>query len=369
MPAYDLICLSHLRWNFVYQRPHHLMTRFARQHRVFFLEEPIWDAESPHLAIQDVNGVHVAVPHLPPGADPVAGQRALLDDLLEREETNDVVLWYYTPMALPFSRHLAADAVIYDCMDELSAFAEAPRDLPVLERELLARADLVFTGGQSLYERKQKLHPATHCFPSSVDVAHFARARRDQETPADVAGIPGPQIGFFGVIDERMDLDLLAEIAARRPEWQLMMIGPTAKIDPAGLPRAANIHYLGRKGYEDLPSYLSGWDVAILPFARNEATRYISPTKTPEYLAAGKPVVSTPIQDVVQPYGEEGLVRIADTPADFVAAIDGLLAEDPTLRRSRADRFLRTLSWDRTWSEMNALIDDVLAENEEAVGV
>ncbi|HZU13756.1 MAG TPA: glycosyltransferase family 1 protein [Chloroflexota bacterium] len=369
MLSYDLICLSHLRWDFVYQRPHHLMSRFARDHRVFYLEEPVWGANEAHLTMESRNGVHVVAPHLPHGADPVENQRALLDDLLEREECTDLVLWYYTPMAVPFSQHLAADAVIYDCMDELSAFVLAPPELRLLERELLSRADLVFTGGRSLYERKQRRHRATYCFPSSVDVTHFAQARGRHGVPDDAAGIPSPQIGFFGVIDERMDLDLLGAIANRRPDWHLVMIGPTAKIDPDTLPAAPNVHYLGPKRYDDLPTYLATWDVAILPFAHNEATRYISPTKTPEYLAAGKPVVSTSIRDVVHPYAENGLVAIADNPDTFIAAIDALLTEEPALRRARADRFLQTLSWDRTWSEMNALINEVLAENVEVMNV
>ena len=183
---------------------------------------------------------------------------------------------------------------------------------------MLARADLVFTGGQSLYEAKRGQHPRVFAFPSSVDAAHFARARRATDDPADQAAIPHPRLGFFGVIDERMDLDLLAAIADARPDWHLVIIGPVVKVDPASYRERANIHYLGKKDYQELPGYLAGWDVALLPFAINESTRFISPTKTPEYLAAGKPVVSTPIRDVVRPYGMRGLVHIAATADDFV---------------------------------------------------
>jgi UDP-galactopyranose mutase len=200
-----------------------------------------------------------------------------------------------------------------------------------------------------------------HAFPSSVDVAHFASARKSQDDPDDQAGIPHPRLGFFGVIDERLDIDLLGAVAQLRPDWHLILIGPVAKIDPASLPLAANIHYLGAKKYEELPSYLAGWDVALLPFARNEATRFISPTKTPEYLAAGKPVVSTSIRDVVRPYGVKGLARIADTPDAFVAAIEAALAEDSSERLRDVDAFLTQMSWDGTWTRMYRLVTAALS--------
>jgi UDP-galactopyranose mutase len=205
--------------------------------------------------------------------------------------------------------------------------------------------------------------------PSSVDVDHFATARRCKEDPADQAGIAHPRLGFFGVLDERLDIPLLAGIAEAKPDWQFVMIGPVVKIDPADLPKRANIHYLGPKSYTELPRYIAGWDVALLLFARNEATRYISPTKTPEYLAAGKPVVSTSIRDVVNPYGESGLVRIADAAPEFVAACEGALAESPGARRARADNFLRNTSWDRTWSKTALLLKAVLDREAQPVRV
>jgi UDP-galactopyranose mutase len=259
---------------------------------------------------------------------------------------------------LQFTRHLRPRAVVYDCMDELSAFRGASPLLRGLESELMSRADLVFTGGQSLYEAKRGLHPSVYAFPSSIDAEHFASARDVSEEPADQTGLPHPRLGFFGVVDERFDIGLLDEVARLRPEWQLVIIGPVVKIDPASLPRRDNIHYLGMKSYEELPAYLSGWDVALLPFALNESTRFISPTKTPEYLAAGKPVVSTSIRDVVRPYGQEGLVHIADTPAEFVAACEAALGEDASSRQEKVDAFLAQTSWDRTWADMSALIKE-----------
>src|SRR5215203_3623919 len=363
-PTPDLICLSHLRWNFVFQRPQHLLTRCARDRRVFFVEEPLFQPGiEPRLRIELSGSVRVIVPELPEGIgenEAIAAQRDLLEQCIEAQQISEYVLWYYTPMALPFTDHLSPVAVVYDCMDELSAFKGAPTILKAREAELMRRAALVLTGGQSLFEAKRHQHPNIHPFPSSVDVAHFAQARRITTEPQDQAPIPHPRLGFFGVIDERMDIDLLDGVAAARPDWHLVMLGPVVKIDPDSLPHRANIHYLGSKRYEELPQYLAGWDVALLPFARNEATRFISPTKTPEYLAAGKPVVSTSIRDVVRPYGQQGLVRIADDVPAFVAACAAAMKEDASSRVTQADAFLRQTSWDGTWRRIRVLVDRAL---------
>ncbi|OUL19050.1 UDP-galactopyranose mutase [Nostoc sp. RF31YmG] len=363
----DIICLSHLRWNFVYQRPQHLLSRCAQGKRVFFIEEPIFSPEPlGRLEInEDGSGVVVVVPHLPEGLSQEAidaDLQLLIDGLFAEQKINKYICWYYTPMAIGFTRHLQPQAVVYDCMDELSAFHGASPTLKNYEAELFNRADLVFTGGQSLYESKVNQHPNVYAFPSSVDVPHFAQARTIQE-PADQAHIPHPRLGFFGVIDERMDIELLRGIADSRPDWHLVIIGPVVKIDPATLPQRENIHYLGSKDYKQLPAYLAGWDLAMLPFARNESTRFISPTKTPEYLAAGRPVVSTSIRDVVRPYGDSKLVRIADTVSEFVAAAELAMQEDTRESEwlSRVDAFLEKISWDRTWASMMKLIDSAIA--------
>jgi glycosyltransferase involved in cell wall biosynthesis len=360
----DLLCFSHLRWNFVFQRPQHLLTRCARRRRVFFFEEPLFDTHGPRLTVTcDPSGVIVAVPHLPTGLHPEAiatELTALVDGLIAGEHIESYVAWYYTPMALAFSQHLEPGAVVYDCMDELSGFAGAPPGLEAAERALLMAADVVFTGGQSLYESKRGLHGSVHAFPSSVDVAHFARARQQRPDPADQAAIGRPRVGFFGVLDERLDIELVSGASAARPDWHFVFIGPVAKVDPERLPKAANIHYLGPKSYGELPDYIAGWDVAWLPFARNESTRFISPTKTPEYLAAGRPVVSTSIRDVVRPYGELGLARIADTADQTVGAVESALAEPAAVRQPAADAFMAGMSWDSTWDSMWRLVEEVL---------
>jgi UDP-galactopyranose mutase len=365
----DLLCLSHLRWDFVFQRPQHLLTRCAKTQRVFHVEEPICSADEPGLEVRlESSGVHVVVPHLPEGLseeESIHCQRLLLQKLFQDYAIGDYVQWFYTPMALPLVQALPEPlACVYDCMDELSAFKNAPKALLEREKQLLERADVVFTGGQALYEAKRSLHHNIHPFPSSVDTAHFGQARRPTDDPADQANIPRPRLGFFGVIDERMDLRLLEAVAQMRPDWQLVMVGPVVKIEQADLPRLPNIHYLGGKSYAELPRYIAGWDVAIMPFAKNESTRFISPTKTPEYLAAGKPVVSTSIRDVVRPYSVQGLAHIADTPSDFVEACESCLRESHERWLRRADAFLARLSWDKTWAEMQAHIERAVAGNQ-----
>jgi UDP-galactopyranose mutase len=285
-------------------------------------------------------------------------QRDLLAQFLEEQDIRRPILWYYTPMALAFTDGLPVAATVYDCMDELSAFAGAPPAMLERERELFRRADIVFTGGYRLYEAKRAHHPQVHAFPSSVDVDHFRHARGPLPEPADQAMIPRPRIGHYAVLDERLDTDLLAAVADARPDWQLVLIGPVVKIRPESLPQRPNIHYLGPKLYGELPAYLAGWDATFMPFALNEATRFISPTKTPEYLAAGRPVVSTPICDVVRTWGERGLVHIAATPEEAVAALEAALAADGNRGAwlAEVDRALATTSWDETFARMRALI-------------
>jgi UDP-galactopyranose mutase len=370
MPA-DLVCLSHLRWGFVYQRPQHLLSRFAKHQRVFFVEEPVSTNGAPRVDIRrcEDTGVYICVPQIADGLGRASRDtimKLLLNNMLVENGISDYVLWYYTPMALSFSTHLQPRLTVFDCMDELSLFKGAPQEMKDREAELLSRADVVFTGGQSLYEAKVGRHQNLHVFPSSIEYGHFAQARSHQEEPADQAAIPHPRIGFCGVIDERMDIQLLGEIARLRPDYHFVMIGPVVKIDEAMLPRLANVHYLGGKSYKELPQYLAGWDAAILPFAHNESTRFISPTKTPEYLAAGKPVVSTSITDVVRPYGIQKMVRIADTAEDFVVAIEQALTIDAKDAewRTRVDSALSQNSWDLTHKRMRDLIESRILSRE-----
>lgn len=361
-----LICFSHLRWDFVFQRPQQLLTRIAETHRVIYFEEPLFEANAePRLKLASAApSIEVATPVLPAGLSGAAAAneiRALLDDLLDARTQSTLITWYYTPMALAFSSHLQEDICVYDCMDELTGFKNPPPGLTDFENDLFARADLVFTGGRSLYEAKRDRHPRVYAFPSSIDAAHFGKARQMPTDPQDQAGIPHPRVGFFGVIDERMDLDLVGGVAELRPDLHFVMLGPVVKIDPASLPGCANIHWLGGKSYADLPAYLAHWQAGWMPFALNEATRFISPTKTPEFLAAAVPVVSTPVADVVRPYGALGLVEIARESASVADKLDLLIARPRTAWLQRVDAHLADQSWGRTWAAMRGHLDHISA--------
>ena len=356
----DLICFSHLRWNFVYQRPQHLMSRFAKERRVFFFEEPVYDAPSQYNEIFDdtASGVCVVTPHVTSDTENVEDALShLLDMFMESMKIQTYVTWYYTPLSFAFSAHLKPALLVYDCMDELSSFKFASPELKDWEKKLFAKADIVFTGGMHLYEAKKQFHSNIYGVPSGIDVNHFIQARKFTKDTIDQAYIPHPRIGFYGVIDERFNIELLRAVAEQRPDWHFVIIGPTAKIDPASLPTNKNIHFIGMRDYNELPAYLAGWDVAMMPFELNDATKYISPTKTPEFLAAGKPVVSTSIHDVVHPYADKKLVSIADTPGEFVAAIEQYLSiERGKNWINEVDALLETMSWDDIWKRMNDLI-------------
>ena len=358
----DILCLSHLRWNFVYQRPQHLLSRFALNCRVFVWEEPIFDASFSYLDIKkqpDAN-IWIMVPHLMPGGsdiENISAQRSLINEMMASMHINNYLLWYYSPMAMDFTDHLSAEVIVYDCMDELSNFKFASPGLKENEARLFKIADIVFTGGHHLYAAKKHQHHNIYPFPSSIDKGHFLEARKSLPEPADQLNIPHPRIGFYGVVDERFNLQLVQDIALAMPQWHLVILGPVVKIDPATLPANNNIHYLGGKDYKDLPQYLAGWDIAMMPFSINESTTYISPTKTPEYLAGGKQVISTPIQDVVTPYGDLNLVHIVATSEEFIDAAKNILASvNNEIWLKKTDAFLADISWDKTWENMNTLI-------------
>ena len=348
--AYDLLVFCHLRWDFVYQRPQHLISRLSAHYRVLFIEEP-WrrpDRSDSPLR-EESERLHV----LQPNVDHIDQIPEVLAQYVPDGRTE--IVWFYSPSFFPLLADLRCETVVYDCMDELSLFRGAPRELVQLESRLLRRADVVFTGGRSLYEAKKARNPAVYCFPSSVDQDHFARALEGLPLPADLASIEGPVVGYFGVIDERIDLALLADTATRLPRVQFVMIGPLAKIHDTDLPRAANLHFLGMKDYGELPAYLQRFDVAMMPFALNDATRFISPTKTLEYMAAGRPIVSTAIRDVVREYA--GTVAIVDSPTTFAAAIGRFLS---TASAPDYHTILNNTSWDATAARMHALLEKSL---------
>jgi len=364
-----LVTFCHLRWNFVFQRPQQVMSRMASRRDVWFIEEPLRTDGAPSIGVEEVlPGLRVCRPRLP-DAGPSGFRPEQEEDLekliapvLATAEVKDFVAWLYTPMATHLALALEPRAVIYDCMDELSAFLHAPPELLALERELLVHADAVFTGGQSLYRAKRDRHASVHCFPSSVDVDHFARANTTDESPY-LRGLPHPRLGFFGVIDERMDLELVRAVACAHPDWQILLVGPVVKIDATTLPTEGNIHYLGQRPYGELPSFLAGWDLCLMPFAMGPATRHISPTKVLEYMAADRPIVTTPIADVVEPYGD--IVYVGDDGPTFVAACERALAAGPDERAERREQaawVLHHTSWDDTVARMDAIVRRVSQE-------
>jgi UDP-galactopyranose mutase len=364
-----IVVFSHLRWDFVFQRPQHLLSRLARHHPVLFVEEPVHDDDGPFME-QSTPAPNITVcrAHTPVSAvgfhdDQIPLLQPLLAGMVPPGEAP--IAWFYTPMALPLLQGLNPGLVVYDCMDELASFKNPPKQLLQRESALLNLADLVFAGGPSLYEAKRNRHPNAHCFPSSVDVAHFGQALdRSRSHPAQAA-IGHPRLGFFGVIDERFDTGLVAAVADAHPEWQVVLVGPVSKIEPAQLPRRPNIHYLGPQAYQALPEFLAGWDVCLLPFALNEATRFISPTKVLEYMAAELPVVSTPIADVARPYGD--VVAIADGAPQFVAACEAALALAGAPRaamRARMREIVASTSWEQTVRHMRELMAAAPARKE-----
>jgi glycosyltransferase involved in cell wall biosynthesis len=368
-----LLVFSHLRWNFVYQRPQHLLTRLARHYKVVFIEEPVRDEGAPHMErVAAHDDIEVLRPHTAidaPGFhdDQLPALRALIARHLADNAIDDYVVWFYTPMALPLLAELKPRAVVYDCMDQLSAFKGAPRQLRQREHALLRSADLVLTGGPSLYEAKKDLNANVLCLPSAVDANHYCPARATADLDAMLQAeraqgpIAGPRLGFFGVIDERLDIDLVAALADADPAWQIVMVGPVVKIDPSQLPHRPNIHWLGQQPYALLPQLVAYWDVCLLPFALNESTRFISPTKTLEYMAAEKPVVSTPVHDVVSMYGH--VVRIGPDTAQFIDECAQALRETADERADRVARMLATIerySWDNTAATVHDALERVL---------
>lgn len=363
-----LIVFCHLRWDFVFQRPQHLMTRLAEHYNVIFVEEPMHTEGDAWLErTAAAKNITVCRPHTPIQQwgfhdDQLPTLQTLLADLVPQGE--QPVVWFYTPMALPLLQLFTPSKVVYDCMDELAAFKNAPKQLLQRESALLNIADVVFTGGPSLYQSKRDRHANAHCFSSSVDAGHFRQAQDRAISHPEQAHIPHPRLGFYGVIDERFDVDLVSSMANAHPEWQIVLVGPVVKIDPATLPKQPNVHYMGQRTYDQLPQFLAGWDVCLLPFALNESTKFISPTKVLEYMAAELPSVSTPITDVMVPYGD--VVAIAESHGDYIAACERMLALSDDERQAMARRMREVVagtSWDLTASRMHELIENAESGN------
>jgi glycosyltransferase involved in cell wall biosynthesis len=360
---YDMVVFSHLRWEFVFQRPQHIITRLASARKVLFVEEPI--AFSPgEENTANLLHVHENITVLQPRVNNIASiEKILKKQLIEKPQ---LTAWFYSPAFIPLLDKFRFKTIIYDCMDELSLFRGADPLLIDQEKHLLSKAHIVFTGGKSLYEAKQAVHRNVYCFPSSVEQAHFRKALNGIAVPKDILNLKGTVIGYYGVIDERIDALLLEQMASQNPGDSFVMIGPLAKISRKDLPRKENIHYLGMRSYEVLPNYLKGFDIAMMPFAMNDATKFISPTKTLEYMAAGKPIISTPVYDVVRDYSNH--VNIIHDAHEFMEAKKGILEkiQAGTYNPDKYNDILHTTSWDDTVKCMEKLIANIpVPENEQ----
>jgi glycosyltransferase involved in cell wall biosynthesis len=348
---YDMIVFCHLRWQFVYQRPQHIISRMSQTMKILFIEETIHNEEnenSGNLIIVD-EMLHV----LQPNVRNIEAIAALIPAYVKNKSI--AIGWFYSASFSPLLESIHFENVVYDCMDELSLFKGAPEHLINQEKYLMAHADIIFTGGKSLYESKKELHPNVHCFPSSVDESHFAQALNGISIPSDIVHVPSPIVGYYGVIDERIDLYLIDQAAEKMPHVSFVMIGPLAKIEDSDLPKRDNIYYLGMKSYDELPHYLKAFDIAMMPFALNDATKYISPTKTLEYMAAGKPIISTKIMDVVRDYSS--CVSLVDSPDDLCNAITMLLdTKNQSSMNQEYFKILQKTSWDATVAAMKSII-------------
>lgn len=357
----DLVCFSPRRWDCGYGRPQHLLSRASQSWRVWYVEETVW-CETLRLDVRPVDArIQVVVPHLPQGIDGQTAlrlQRQLINQFLEAQQLTDFIAWYYTPADLLFTDHLQPRLTVYDCTDELSV--DTSPSLAAAEERLMQRADLVYADSHRLYEAKQHAHPQVFAFPSCVDLGQFGPGRGTLPDPDDQRGLTHPRLGYCGVIDERVNFSLLAELSQRQPNWQFILLGPVVGIDPAGLPQGPNLHYLGLKDDQELPAYFGNWQVALLPFAINEATRHLNPTRTSEYLAANLPVVSTPVRDVVHGYGGCRHVLIGDAAPAFEKAVALALTIQHGTDWQPVDDLLLNQSWDETWQHMQQLIDGQL---------
>ncbi len=361
----QLVVFCHLRWEFVTQRPQHIISRLAKHRKVLFVEEPIGHETHERGTAniyQAAENVQVMQPRTDFGklAEEIA---PLVQDFLTRENWQEPMLWFYSAAFSDLADQIPHSLLVYDCMDELAAFKNAPASLIAQEKKLLAEADVVFTGGKSLYEAKKQWSDHVFCYPSSVDSAHFEQALHAATVvPADLRDVAHPVVGYYGVIDERIDYELLSAVARQNPEVSFVMIGPVVKVDPADLPKADNLYYPGGKSYAELPAYLKGFDIAMMPFALNESTKFISPTKTLEYIAAEKPIISTPIYDVVRDYSS--VIPIVETADQFTTALHDFLREDDAHREARLRKYetiLQAVSWDKTVAAMQENLSAALA--------
>jgi len=371
-----LIVFSHIRWNCIYQRPQNLMSRLAYHYRVLFIEEPIYEQTVSRYPTLEYSCQGPNIEVLTPRTGvPTAGfnqqQASILAPLLEEyllaNCIEDYAIWFYTPMAYSFIDYLQPKAVIYDCTEIDSERDEDSMEWREMEEALVDHADTIFTSGPSLYDSKRDIHPNVHCLPNAVDMVHFSPERllQTSHSSTDVAQLQEkigfPRLGFFGVIDERIDFDLLAKVAEARPDWNIVMLGPIKNVNESELPKYPNIHWLGMHSYERLPYFLATWDVCFLPYIVNDLTGFINPCQTLEYMAAEKPVVSTAIPDIAAMY--EDVAHFVHTPKQFIEQCETLLSHTAVERSALVSGMLTAvwrMSWDNAVESVRRELDQHL---------
>ncbi|HZH98697.1 MAG TPA: glycosyltransferase [Fimbriimonadaceae bacterium] len=368
---FGFVVLSHLRWSFVWQRPQQFLSRFAKDHPILFIEEPEYtlsEGEAPTVSVEPTeNNITVARMKFPAGTPRdksfdlkmIQMTEDLIATVNENGEFDKPLLWFYSPMESPWALQLDCRGVVYDCMDELSQFRFAPQALVDNEALLLSKADIVFTGGYELAAKKAKQHNNVHTFGCGVEYDHFSKAQLDEtEIPEDVRDLKKPVVGWFGVVDERVDYDLIREAAEKRPDWSFVLVGPVVKVDEQMLPKAPNIHWLGQRDYKVLPNYCKAYDICMMCFALNEATEFINPTKALEYLATGKPVISTAVKDVLRQYSDD--LYICKSTDEFIEMAERALAGKDQEMRARGLERAQRCSWESTVAEMERLIAEAI---------
>jgi glycosyltransferase involved in cell wall biosynthesis len=370
---YSLIVHSHLGWDWVWQRPQQFVSRLSRRRKVLFVEIA---APDPELAAplarfrtpEKFPNITLLTLRFPArrwddGAYVDAERRRLVQEFVAGPRAGhfeNPVQWFYDPMAAPaFAGHMGEILTVYDCMDELSGFRYAPPEIIERELALLARADVVFTGGRRLFEVKRRLHDNCHFYGCGVESEHFGQARAAHTAvPAELAVLPKPVLGYFGAVDERMDYELLARLAAANPGWSVVMIGPVIKVEADSLPRRPNLHWLGQRAYADLPAFAKGFDLCLMPFALNEATAFINPTKALEYMAAGREIISTAVPDVVHNFGS--VVKIARTREEFITLCRQAIARPDHAAIGRGLKMAGENSWDSIVARLESHIAEAL---------
>lgn len=373
--GYPIVVHSHLTWDWVWQRPQQFLSRFSARHPILFVEGPVPTPGLPNgkgtvevREVEEFPNILILRSRVPAerwgdGAWVDKERRRLVQEVLSGPlglGFTDLVQWFYDPMAVTaFAGHMGERAIVFDCMDQLSQFRGAPKELLRRERELLSIADVVFAGGPKIGKDKIKYNANTHTFGCGVDVAHFGKAREAAtEIPADIADLPGPVFGFFGCVDERIDYDLLAKLADANPTGSVVVIGPPIKVDPATFPQRPNLHWLGGRDYQQLPAYVKGFDVCMMPFALNEATEFINPTKALEYMATARPVVSTAVEDVVLQFSD--VAKVARSHEEFIAFCRQAATNPDQVAIEQGLAMAGRNSWESIVARMEELIEEAL---------